>query len=203
MVITGITQTKRGRYALFCDEKFLFSVDEGTFVEFGLFQGMEIDDTLTKDLEEKSNLEEARAKAYEYLSYRAHTRKELYNKLLKRFDEYTSARIVDEMVTMGYIDEEEYIRDYLEYLFTNKLSSIQEARQYLQARGIANTTLDEILTDYDSDEIDIIKKLVETKYMSRLAEANGYNKVFGALSRRGFRSSEIRYVLNNPCNKDE
>ena len=49
MKITEIKMTKKGRYALFCGEEFLFSVDESTFADFGLHRDMELSDA---DLEQ-------------------------------------------------------------------------------------------------------------------------------------------------------
>ncbi|MCL1830595.1 MAG: RecX family transcriptional regulator, partial [Oscillospiraceae bacterium] len=173
MTITDITMTKRGRYALFCDEEFVFSIDEETYVDFTVHKGMEVDEQLLNELKDKSEIVSAKAKAYELLSYRAHTKKELRDKLKKRFDEYTADFVVDSVEALGYIDEEKYVYDCLDYLFGSKKYSVIQAKRYLFERGIEREMLEEILVEYDIDETDNIYSIVESRYMSKLNENNG------------------------------
>ena len=42
--ITRISRTRKGRFALFCDAGFLFSVDEETFFTEHLAEGLTLDD---------------------------------------------------------------------------------------------------------------------------------------------------------------
>ena len=196
MIITDITVTKRGRYALFCDEEFLLSIDENTFSDYSIKKGMNLNESLIRQLKEKSEYMIVKAKAYELLSYRDHTKKELLDKLLNRYDEYTSLSVIEELTSLGYIDENKYICDCLDYLFQTKGVSIQEAKQYLIKRGITRELINEILSEYDIDDSKNLRKVLESRYISRLSEQNGYSKVFSALMRRGFRSSDIKTVLS-------
>ena len=196
MVISDIYLTKRGKYALFSDGEFLFSVDESTFVEYSLYKGMEVDEVFLTELKDKSDFAAAKAKAYELLSYRDHTRLELLDKMTKRYDELTAEKVVFEITRLGYIDEEKYARNCLEYLFKTKLSSIYNARMYLLKRGIGDDIANQIIEEYAPDERAFIRYIFETRYFESFYKKGGYEKVFGAFMRKGFRYDDIHEVLS-------
>ena len=70
MVITDITVTKRGRYSLFVDGEFLFSVDGQTVLEYGLKKGLEVDCGFLDELQSACLEKKARDKAMDLLSRR-------------------------------------------------------------------------------------------------------------------------------------
>ena len=70
--ITRISRTRKGRFALFCDAGFLFSVDEETFFTEHLVEGLTLDDGQLDELLRKSDAQRAKDKAFGYLSAREH-----------------------------------------------------------------------------------------------------------------------------------
>ena len=70
MEITRISRTKKGRFALFCGEEFLFSVDDETFVTEHLAEGMKLDEAGLEELRRKSDAQRAKDKAFGYLASR-------------------------------------------------------------------------------------------------------------------------------------
>ena len=52
--LTQVKETKRGRYALFFDGEFAFSLDEDTFAMAGLHTGDELEEWQIHDLQTKS-----------------------------------------------------------------------------------------------------------------------------------------------------
>lgn len=66
--ITRISRTRKGRFALFCDAGFLFSVDEETFFTEHLAEGLTLDDGQLDELLRKSDAQRAKDKAFGYLS---------------------------------------------------------------------------------------------------------------------------------------
>ena len=57
--LTRITETKRGRYALFLDDAFAFSLDEDTFAAAGLHAGDELTEPAVAELRRKSDARRA------------------------------------------------------------------------------------------------------------------------------------------------
>ena len=54
-VLTSIKQTKRGKYALFCDDGFLFSVDEEVLLKHDLHPGRALSAEDIEELKEETD----------------------------------------------------------------------------------------------------------------------------------------------------
>ena len=80
-VLTEIKQTKKGRYALFFDDQFYFSVDEEVLVRHHLKVGTAFSDLDIENFKKESDYNKAKEKAFRLLSIRDHSEKELYDKL--------------------------------------------------------------------------------------------------------------------------
>ena len=65
--LTQVKETKRGRYALFFDGEFAFSLDEDTFAMAGLHTGDELEEWQIHDLQTKSDTRKAVHKAIDLL----------------------------------------------------------------------------------------------------------------------------------------
>ena len=193
-VLSGIKQTKKGRYALFFDDKFYFSVDEEVLVKHHLNVGTAFSDLDIEILKKESDYNKAKEKAFRLLSIRDHSEKELYDKLLKDYDEHTSAAIISKFSELGLLNDEEFARVYFEQLI-RKGKSIKEVRYRLLQKGIARDIVDELISSSSISEEDRIRELIETKYSSKLSRENGKKLVFDSLVRRGFSPSAIRSVL--------
>ena len=76
--LTQVKETKKGRYALFFDGEFAFSLDEDTFAMAGLHTGDELEEWQIHDLQTKSDTRKAVDKAMDLLALRDHAAGELY-----------------------------------------------------------------------------------------------------------------------------
>lgn len=195
MVITDIKITKKGKYALFCGSEFLFSVDEETVSAFNLHTGMEIGEDGLAELRKRSEYNKALSRAFLILRSRDHSEYELYTKLGRSFDEDTAAAVVSRIKELGYLNDENFARRYAEELL-RKGKSRAEIRVRLAVKRIDAETAESVIRDMETDDRESIRLLVEKKYVSKLQEQNGKNKVYGALLRRGYRSGDIIAVLN-------
>lgn len=194
--ITEIKQTKKGRYALFCGEEFLFSVDEETFVRHHIVTDMTLSTAQLNEIRESSDNQKALRKALDYLALRDHSGAELKTKLMRSFDAHTAQYALDKVRAYGYIDDVSFARKYAAELIERRGVSLRETAQKLRQKGIDRETADEALAAYDEqDETAGIRQLVEKKYRVKLAAGNR-QAVFAALARRGFSARDIRTVLS-------
>ena len=133
--ITDITETRRGRYALFLDGEFAFSLDAETFADAHLH----IDDALetwqAEDLRAKSDTRRALDKAMELLALRDHAAGELYQKLCRKFDPHSAAAAVAKAGELGLLNDENFARRRAAELL-RKRKSRREILQDLAAKGI-------------------------------------------------------------------
>ena len=102
--ITRIQKTRLGRFSLYGEEGFLFSLDSETYFSCGVEEGDTLTDNDLAALREKSDARKAKDKALQYLSLRLYGERELYDKLCLKFDGPTSAAAVAEMVRLELLD---------------------------------------------------------------------------------------------------
>lgn len=194
MIITEIKTTKKGRYALFCSDGFLFSIDEDTFVSFGIRKGIELTEDDLAELKKHSDYRKAIDKAFSFLGVRDHSEYELYTKLTRTFDPDTSRQAVDRVRELGYLDDSSFAERYAGELM-RKGKSLGEVRQKLAEKRIPREISDSVLDSIEADEKPLIKDMINKKYLRKLSDENGRQKVYAALLRRGFRSRDIVSVL--------
>ena len=193
-LLTDIKQTKKGRYALFFDEKFYFSVDEEVLVKHHLEIDNVLDETDIKLLKQESDYNKAREKAFRVLSIRPHSEKELFDKLCIDYDEHTAASIVSRFRELELLNDNEFAQNYFEQL-VRKGKSFTEIRYKLSQKGIAREIIEELVSSSEVSEEDTIRELISSKYSNKLTKENGKKLVFDALARKGFSASKIRSVL--------
>ncbi len=201
--IDRITVTKKGRYALFCDGEFLFSVDEETFLKHHIKEGVTLEREELERLRAASDYFSAKNKALELLGYRDHSKKELTDKLRRRFDEETARLAVEKMCELRLIDDREFARKLCAELIELRGQSKRAASQKLYEKGVSREISEAALAEYEDDETDAIRELVNKKYLAKLSDKEKRASVYAALIRRGFRSENIREVLDELSDNEE
>ncbi len=197
--LTRITETKRGRYALFLDDEFAFSLDEDTFAAAGLHAGDELTEPAVAELRRKSDARRALDKAMDLLALRDHAAGELYAKLCRRFDPHTAAAAVARVGELGLLNDAGFARRRAAELL-RKRKSRREILQDLAAKGIDRETAAEALAalmpaDGEEDpDLASARALVERQYARKLAEGKT-QQVMAALARRGFSHAVIRAAV--------
>lgn len=200
--LTAITETKRGRYALFFDGEFAFSLDEDTFAACALHAGDELTETEIYDLRQKSDARRALDKAMDLLALRDHAAGELYQKLCRKFDPHTAAAAVAKTGELGLLDDAGFARRRAAELL-RKRKSRREILQDLAAKGVDRETAAaavEALRPEDAAEagedpdLASARALVARQYARKLAEGKT-QQVMAALARRGFSHSVIKAAV--------
>lgn len=195
--LTDITETKRGRYALFFDGEFAFSLDEGTFADADLHKDDELESWQIEDLRKKSDTRRALDKAMDLLALRDHAAGELYEKLCRKFDPHSAAAAVARAGELGLLNDEDFARRRAAELL-RKRKSRREILMDLSRKGIDRDTAAaavEALGDEEEDpDLASARALVQRQYASKLAQGKE-PQVAAALARRGFSHSVIRTVL--------
>mgnify|MGYP002799039428 FL=1 len=197
--LTRITETKRGRYALFLDVAFAFSLDEDTFAAAGLHAGDELTEPAGAELRRKSDARRALDKAMDLLALRDHAAGELYAKLCRRFDPHTAAAAVARVGELGLLNDAGFARRRAAELL-RKRKSRREILQDLAAKGIDRETAADALAalmpaDGEEDpDLASARALVERQYARKLAEGKT-QQVMAALARRGFSHAVIRAAV--------
>ena len=200
--LTQVKETKRGRYALFFDGEFAFSLDEDTFAMAGLHTGDELEEWQIHDLQTKSDTRKAVDRAMDLLALRDHAAGELYQKLCRSFDPHSAAAAVAKMQELNLLDDAGFARRRAAELL-RKRKSRREILNDLSAKGIDRDTAADVVEelfaetdDGESPELETARALVQRQYAAKLA-AGKRDQVAAALARRGFSHAVIREVLSD------
>ena len=171
--LTQISETKKGRYALFFDGEFAFSLDEGTFADAGLHKDDELEPWQIEELRKKSDTRRALDKAMDLLALRDHAAGELYDKLCRRFDPHSAAAAVARAGELGLLNDEDFARRRAAELL-RKRKSRREILMDLNKKGIDRDTAAAVVEDLGGEEEDpdlaSARALVQRQYAAKLAQ---------------------------------
>ena len=106
---------------IYIDGEYTLTLYDDYWYLCGIKDGQEISETQLASLKEEAGFRSAYEKGITYLSMRAYSEKELYDKLKLKFGAESARRAVDKMLDRGYIDDEAFCKEYARYLFDVKV----------------------------------------------------------------------------------
>ncbi len=190
-----IIKHQRGRgnkVHLLLDDEYTVTTDINFWLDNYISDGTEISEEEWQDLLSKINYKKALNKCADLLSRREHSVKELKVKLLRTVDEESAQKAIERYIEAGYLDDAHYCESLVAYLFEAKHYSSNHVRQECYKRGIASDIVNQVMYEYEIDNVSTIMDLLENKYSSKLEQENGKQKVISALLRKGFSYSDIQ-----------
>lgn len=203
MNITAIEPRRKGLSALFIDGEPAFLLDTETLLAYRFDVGREISDEHLKEVVDASNLKRCKDKAMWLLSYRDYSRKELFEKLKKDFGEDAAAAAIARCEELGLLDDERFARRLSADLFRLKHLSKNGVRQKLIQKGVDRDLIDAVLEEFDVDEEEQIKEIIERKYARALTDEKGRRRAFSALQRMGYSYSAVKSVMRAYTDTEE
>lgn len=203
MQITAIEPRKKGLSALYIDGEFAMKLDTEVLLAHRFDVGREIDDESLHECVLDSDRKRCKDKAMWLISYRDHSRKELFDKLKKDYPEDVAEAAVERMEELGLINDANYARRLTEDLISLKHLGERGIRQKLYEKGIDRDLIDEILEDTEVDEAEQIRAVIEKKYARNLDDEKVRRRAVSALQRLGFGYSSIKSVLNEYTDIEE
>lgn len=185
------------------DDEYVITTDENFWQDHYIPDGTDISDEEWQELLVKINYKKALNKCADLLSRRDHSVKELKTKLLRTVDEASAQMAIDRYMEAGYLDDERYCENLVEYLFQTKKYSLSRVKNECFKRGIDRDISEKVIAAYDVDAVAVILDLLETKYASKLIQEDGVKKVVASLQRKGFYYSDIKSALYRLADNDE
>lgn len=142
-------------------------------------------------------LRRAKLKALRLLERMDRTEAQLRQKLLDaEFEPEIVEQAMAYVKSFGYLDDERYVRNYIEFRQAQK--SRRQLEQELQYRkGVSPELIRKVYEGLDPvDEKELIRRQLEKKhYNAREADEKQRQKVMASLVRKGFRMGDILAVL--------
>ena len=196
MNITAIKQQVKlaGRYSIFVDEKYSFSLSEGTLLDEKLYVGMELDKTQVESYKKLSADDKAYNLTLAYVARRPRSRWELEDYFRRKgYDEEVGVQILEKLERLGFVNDENFARSWVENRRLLKPISTRKLSMELRQKRIADETIRKVLAEDETDELDTLRQLVErkrkqTKYQDDM-------KLMQYLARQGFGYDDIKQAL--------
>lgn len=196
MTITAIEPRRRQMCALFIDGEYVMNLDAQTLIENRFDVGREIDDDELGEIIEKSNERRAKDKALWLISYRSHSKKELFDKLRRDFDEDSAQKAVDRMQELGLINDGEFAKAYARKLVYGKKMSLRAAELELHRKGIDEITAEQALSDLEYDAQTQIIEFISKKYRN-IEDEKVRRRAVAALQRKGYGWDDIKQAIES------
>lgn len=200
MTVTDIREVSKSKVKIEIDDEFAFVLYKGELRVYGIRQGAEISETGYHELTEKVLPKRAKMRAMNLLKSRSYTSGQLKNKLIMGgYSEQIAQAAIDYVASFGYIDDEQYARDFIEYNMEEK--SRQRIMTDLLKKGISKEIFqgawEEIVgEDFGELEREQIRSLIAKKNFSvQDASSADIQRMMGFLFRRGFSIDAIRNAL--------
>jgi len=197
MTITRLSETKKGRFAIFCDGVFLFSVHKDIFLSRPeLALGKDIPEETLEEIRLEDEAWSCKEKALTLLEYSSHSAGKLAEKLRRHYPPEVVEATVERMKELGLVNDLDYGRRLAADLIHLRKYSLGRVRQTLRQRGLDRETIDEVMGELgDTDEVGPMVELIRKKYLQKLDSPQGRQKVAAALQRRGYAWDDIREAL--------
>lgn len=201
MIVTGISEMSKSRVKIEIDGEFAFVLYKGELRAYGIEEGnmlsLEHYETIMQEVLPKR----AKMRAMNLLKSRAYTRMQLLNKLTEGgYPEELAKYAVDYVESFGYVNDEQYVRDFIDYNKERKTRRRMLAD--LTCKGISKQFFDQIFdeevgedrTDFERKQI---KEWIRKKNFSPdEASMEDMRKMTAFLYRKGFSVDTIRSVLS-------
>ena len=194
MVVTGLLKVDNKRMKVTFDDESSFVLYNSEVRKYGISEEAEIDsDTVGQIGELLTN--RARNRVLYMLGNSDKSSGDIARKLVDSgYPENIVRDVIGQLESYGYIDDERYVRNYIESVSGRK--SRREILDYLRNHNINVRTIERVMGELYVDEHDAVKRLVAKKGYSMEEFASlGYderNKIIQYLLRKGFSMETIR-----------
>lgn len=197
MIITAVEPTKKGRYSVFADGEFVFSVDDETLVLCGVKAGREVTVQQLEAIRQTAEEKKAKQKAMTLLSYKSYTKQGLQKRLAEYVDGEAAEKATERMAELGLIDDEDYARRLAADLIKRKGYGERRVMQEMLRRGVAKQLAEEAISAQSVDTGETLKRIIEKKYLRTLENEGekGKRRAVNGLLRLGYSYDEINSAL--------
>lgn len=180
------------------------SVADETVARRLLYENKEIGEDEIPELSKSVLVRRARERLLYALDRRLHSEKELREKLRKDYPPDIIDAAIGELNSLGLIDDEAFARAFCEHRKETLKKGPYAIRQELILKGVSRDIIDSVLSEAfcDEDEQFESARAVSQKYIKDLDTPKGRQRLFAALTRKGFSYDVIKRVMRSVCDED-
>lgn len=196
MKITAIKQQERlkGRYSIYVDEKYAFSLSADALLEEKLHTGLKIDEQQLRAYKKLSADDKAYNLALAYIARRMRSEWELRDYFRRKgYEPELGDQILRRLRKLGFVDDLKFAEAWVRNRRMLKPVSIRRLKQELRQKRIADDIAEQVLAADETDDRAVLRELIarkrkQTKYQDNL-------KLMQYLARQGFGYQDIKNAL--------
>jgi regulatory protein len=197
MKITKITaQVKQaGRYSVFVDEKYAFSLSDTALLESKLVPGQELSKEELDKWKQASLDDKVLGRALQYAMIRPRSRWEMESYLQrKKAAPALVELILNKLSNLNMLNDLEFARSWVANRRLLRPTSKRKLQQELRAKRVTDEVITEVLDEDETDESDVLKDLVAKKRQQTRYKDDDL-KLMQYLARQGFNYGDIKSAL--------
>lgn len=198
MKITAIKpQVKReGRYSVFVDGKYAFSLSAEGLLDSGYVVGQELSQVELTGAKKQSQTDKAYALTLAYVARRMRSEGELHDYFRRKgYDESFTRSVLVKLRKQGLVDDTEFARRWVENRRLLKATSTKKLRLELRQKRIADDIIREVLAADETDERALLRELIAKK--RRQTRYQDDQKLTAYLARQGFNYDDIKNTISD------
>ena len=196
MKITAIkAQVKReGRYSIFVDDKYAFSLSAEGLLDAHLVTGQELSQVDVTDYKRLSQEDKAYNLALAYVARRMRIEGELHDYFRrKQYAPELAEQLLAKLRRLRFVDDAEFARRWVENRRRLKATSTKKLRLELRQKRVNSDVIQAVLAEDETDENQLLRDLVEKK--RRISRYQDDQKLMMYLARQGFTYDDIKAAL--------
>ncbi len=196
MKITSIRQQvkRAGRYSIFVDDKYAFSLSEAALLESKLANGQELSAGQVREFKKLSGEDRLYNQTLRWVAMRLRSRWEIEQYLgRKKASPPLVEQILNKLSIIGMIDDNKYAEAYVSTRRLLRPAPRRKMIAELRAKHVAGDIIEQVVGNEAPDEqaallVVIERKRRQTKYQDDL-------KLMQYLARQGFNYNDIKQAL--------
>ncbi len=177
---------------VYIDGEYTLTLYDDYWYSAGFSENQEISDDELASLKEEAGFRSAYEKGIQYLSMRAYSEKELYNKLKLKFGTESAQRAIDKLLYRGYIDDESYAISFARHLFEVKKYDVRRISYELRQKGVSPEFVDNALKTLDNEPIQRIIDIIGSKYINSIGDEKSRKRIVNRFVRMGYSFHDIK-----------
>jgi len=197
MKITAIKQQvkQQGRYSIFVEGKYSFSLSEAALLESKIVSGQELSAQQVKDFKKLSGDDKLYNQTLRYAAMRARSTWEIEQYLQrKKADSLLSQQIVNKLSNLQLIDDAAFAQTWIASRRLLKPTSRRRLLQELRAKHVPDDIAETVLAEDETDEQTTLRELIDKK--RRQTKYQDVTKLMQFLARQGFNYDDIKQALS-------
>lgn len=196
MRITKVAPATRtaGRYNIFVDGEYNFSLDELQLVQYGIHSGQEISEAKLTELQAESDFGKNYIRAIDLISRRLRSEREIRDYARrKQWGRDNTERVIARLYDRGYLNDLVFAQAFVRSRQSTQKYSRRRIERDLLGKGISRRIIQQVLDEADkmSGDNDALANLVAKRYH----RYDDVNKLKAYLARAGFRYDDINKAI--------